>query len=286
MTDAELAAALGTGVAERRPWPYASSSPLEELLLEGAEPRRVLFKDLTESTSLARPTFLPDPQRELAVYRDVLGPTGIDAPACHLAVVEAGRAWLFLEVIDGEPLWQIGELEIWEEAARWLARMHALPTPRSPRLLRYDAAHLQARFGRSGAIPRSREIAARVAERLARLPATFVHGDFYPSNVLVAAAPGTRIRPVDWETAGIGPGVLDLAALTAGSWSAEERSRIERAYLEACPDDGRPDADDLDCARLLVAAQWLAAPGEWEPPPQHAHDWRSEAEHLIRRLGL
>ncbi len=56
----------------------------------------------------------------------------------------------------------------------------------------------------------------RALARLAGLPAVFVHGEFYASNILVS--PG-RVCPVDWEMAGIGPGVLDLAAL-ATAWRA------------------------------------------------------------------
>jgi hypothetical protein len=80
--------------------------------------------------------------------------------------------------------------------------------------------------------------------------------------------------------------VLDLAALTAGSWNEEECSRIERSYVDACAPSLRPAPDDLDCARLLLAAQWLGWSSNWTPPPEHAHDWRNEAMTLMERLGL
>ena len=285
-TDAELGAALGASVV-RSAWPYASSFPMEELHITGAVTKRLLFKDLSAKVRPRRPEFLADPLREIAVYREILEPLGIDAPACHAAVADARRAWLFLELVEGQPLWQFGEIEIWEATARWLAALHALTPPTAARLLTYDAAHLRRRFALAKAIPRSAEIGEGLAERLAGLPVTFIHGEFYASNVLIQREDdAVRVRPVDWETAGIGPGVLDLAALTAGSWSEEKRSRIERSYIEACPPSRRPAPDDLNCARLLLAAQWLGWSSGWTPPPEHAHDWRTEAMTLIERLGL
>ena len=42
------------------------------------------------------------------------------------------------------PLWQVGDIHIWEEAARWLAGLHGRSLAcRSPRLLRYDAAYFR-----------------------------------------------------------------------------------------------------------------------------------------------
>ncbi|MDQ3870623.1 MAG: phosphotransferase, partial [Chloroflexota bacterium] len=154
-------------------------------------------------------------------------------------------------------------------------------------LLDYDVNHLRQRFELASTLPRARTIGARVAEHLAALPRTLIHGEFYASNVLFDRdAATTRVRAVDWETCGIGPGALDLAALTAGSWNESERCRIERAYVDACPPHLRPAKDDLDHARLLLAAQWVGWASEWRPPAEHAHDWRREALTLIEKLGL
>ena len=99
----------------------------------------------------------------------------------------------------------------------------------------------------------------------------FVHGEFYASNILVS--PG-RVCPVDWEMAGIGPGVLDLAAL-ATAWEGADRARIVAAYAD---ERGAPvDEEDLDAARLVLAVQWLGWAEGWEPPREHATDWLAEA---------
>ena len=93
-----------------------------------------------------------------------------------------------LEFVDGTPLWQIGELETWQAAARWLARLHALPVPTDEWLLRYDETQLEERLRLA---PGTERFAAHVAERLAALPARLIHGDFYPANILVEGAGGS-----------------------------------------------------------------------------------------------
>jgi Ser/Thr protein kinase RdoA (MazF antagonist) len=284
VTAAGIAAVLGVDVdrVTRRPWAYASSLPMERIDLDGAP--SLLFKDLSSSASLPRPAFLVDRRREITAYTEVLGELAVDAPACRASVIDEERAWLFLELIDGTPLWQSGALEVWEEAARRLAALHASPPPRRAGLLRYDAEHLGRRLALAGSLPG--DITGRVAERLARLPAVPIHGEFYPSNVLVQREAGRmRIRPVDWETFGTGPGALDLAALTAGSWDAAARTRIERAYGEACPPELRPTATDLDDARLVMAAQMLGWSADWAPPPEHRQDWERIAAELRDRVG-
>jgi len=282
VTSSEIARVLGVDLVIRHPWAYASSLPMERIQLAGAPP--LLFKDLSSSASLPRPGFLVDRRREITAYTEVLGDLAVDPPACRAAVLDEERAWLFLELVEGTPLWQSGELEVWEEAARSLAVLHASPLPRRAGLLHYDAEHLARRLALAGSLPG--EVGVRVAERLARLPVVPIHGEFYASNVLVQRdAGGLRIRPVDWETFGIGPGVLDLAALTAGSWDAAARSRIERAYSEACPAELRPTATDLDDARLVLAAQMLGWSSVWAPPSEHRQDWQRLTTELMERVG-
>lgn len=278
VTDQELREALGTDSLLRRPWPYRASLPMEELDLGG---QRLLLKDLSSSRDLHRPRLAPDPRREINVYRDVLAPLAVDGTARIAAVDETAAGWLVLEFIDGTPLWQIGELETWEAAARWLARLHALPVPTDERLLRYDETCLEERI-RLG--PDTEPFAHQVAQRLASLPARLIHGDFYPANILVEET--GRIRVVDWETCGVGPAVLDLAALISGHWTEQEREQILSAYLAACPASLRPSLDDLLCARLLLAAQWIGWHAHRRPPREQRHDWQAELDELREKLGL
>jgi aminoglycoside phosphotransferase (APT) family kinase protein len=298
-------------ILSRRPSGYASTFPLEELSVRMAdgEVERLVFKDLsagpTKSPWRVKAPFLRDPMREIEAYLAVLGPHHVTAPACRGAVVDpdAGRFWLFLERIDGVPLWQLGEPEVWRRAAEWLADLHARfagRTQRLPRrLLRHDASYYRCWLGRTRRfVPWPERLSRsergydwlatryrRAARWVAAQPPTFLHGEFYPSNVLVEDATGERrVRPVDWEMAGIGPGLLDLAALASGTWSEPEREALAEAYRAALPARLRPNAAELraglDRCRLLLAGQWLGWSNEWTPPPQHAHDWLATALEL------
>jgi aminoglycoside/choline kinase family phosphotransferase len=278
VSDQELRQALDGESFQRRPWSYRASLPMEELDVRG---RRLLLKDLSGSRDLPRPPLAPDPRHEIAVYRDVLIPLGVSGTPQVAAADETSAGWLVLELVDGTPLWQIGDLAVWQEAARWLARLHALPVPDDKALVRYDAAHLQERLELT---PATQRFANRVAGRLAALPVRLIHGDFYPANILVETGP--RIRVVDWETCGTGPAVLDVAALISGRWSEQQREQILDAYLAASPGLLRLGVDDLLYARLLLAAQWIGWHDRWRPPPEQRHDWHRELVELSERLGL
>jgi hypothetical protein len=279
----------------RRPHPYGSSAALEDVavtLAPGAAPLRLVCKDVS-GTRAAKPARLVDPDREAEAYRDVLGPGGHDVAGCYGAV---GR-WLVLDHVDGVPLWQAAGLRAWELAARWVAGLHSRPLPQGcEHLLRYDAEHLRGWLERAiaqvpgGALDGVADVWERAVARVSAWPRAVVHGDYHPSNILVATAGGEpRIRPVDWELAGIGPGLLDLAALTSGSWSREERERIAVAYQRALPPAARGGCvellDALEHCRLLHAVQWLGWSPGWSPPPEHARDWLAEATALARKLA-
>jgi thiamine kinase-like enzyme len=133
----------------------------------------------------------------------------------------------------------------------------------------------------------------RVVERLLTLPVTFIHGEFYASNVLVNNTGGKlRVCPVDWELAGVGPGLIDLTALVSGGWSAEEKEALAKAYHAELTlrDERSMDLEEvliaLDYCRLHLAVQWLGWASEWSPPPEHAHDWLGEALSLAEKLEL
>jgi aminoglycoside phosphotransferase (APT) family kinase protein len=135
----------------------------------------------------------------------------------------------------------------------------------------------------------------RFLEELAALPSGFVHGEFFASNVLVETATRrrrVRVRPVDWELAGMGPMLMDLAALTAGSWTEDERAELAASYHRVA--SGRPETSlshdafmrALNCCRLQLAIQRLGWARQWTPPATHRHDWLGEALHAADRLGL
>jgi hypothetical protein len=308
---------------ERSPSPFRTSFTIEELdvLLEDGRSFQIVFKDLSDSALApnarkVRPPFLYDPLREIETYRAILAPAQLGTATYYGATADARhqRYWLFLENVPGVALWQVGDLTTWENTARWLAAMHhrfagdALRPGQTEHLLHYEAdfyllwmRRAETFVRRSGRRSRSSAqglelLASRykdVVERLTAIPVTFIHGEFYASNVLVNTdSTAQRICPIDWERAAIGPGLVDLAALTAGTWGDDDRRALALAYRDALIRLGGspPTQDDflrtLDCCSLYLALQWLGWAPDWSPPRKHRQDWLAEALRLAEKLDL
>ena len=261
----------------RAPYAYSTSWALEEVELVGRDGHalHVLVKRLDEAPA-TKPRDVVDREREIQAYALLEG-RGLGTPRCYAS----GRWWLIIEKVSGVELWQRGDLEAWRAAASWAATLHRAfsGTPiEASALLRHDEAFYRRVIERARA-RRGPEltpflVAADVAvRRLIRLPSTLVHGELYPSNVLVA--PG-RVAVVDWEMAALGPGVLDIAALMTG-WDPD----AQRALLEAY---GDPYPADVAAAQFILAHQWLGWHDDWEPPLEHRRDWLAEARAAAEML--
>ena len=303
-----------------------TSFAIEELdvYLDDGSKLELICKDLSrralsDCAAKAKPAFLYDPLREIETYRSILSRLDLGTPTLYGAIVHGPENvyWLFLERAAGTELYKLGEMETWHEVARWLASLHssvaALPDlrdrPALYHLLDYNEEYFRLWMRRAhdvascargsvGAEIRAkiRQLASRyeeVVNVLTKLPRTLIHGEFYPSNILVGqGGDGLRVCPVDWEMAAIGPGLLDVAALSAGKWSNAERRGIVLAYQEAAAQRGLSTVvgtdlgTALNCCRLHIAVQWLGWSLDWAPPPEHAQDWLGEAMHAAQELDL
>ncbi len=314
----------GPGIARivRRPSAYASSAALSELdltLRDGSE-LHLLHKGTLAAgpdRGAVRPSFTRDPLREMAVYRSVLAVDPVRAPELHATVTdpESPDFGIFIERVRGKELWQFADPEPWHATARWLAGFHGRYQARAhalvgrARLAIHDAAYHRVWMRRALELAGDRSSAAYDPERLAavrsvaerhdtvvaellRVPATLIHGELYPSNVLIrdGVEPARGVCPVDWETAAVGPCLTDLAALTSGAWDPGRRAGIVAAYSGELEDRGwwTPTPGELErgltACRVQQAIQWLGWSADWTPPVEHAHDWLGEAVGLAREL--
>lgn len=269
-----------------------------------------LCKDLSASGLLqgaraSKPSFLYEPRREIDTYQRLLTEAPLGTATCYGAVADqdATRYWLFLEKLAGRELYQIGDLDTWVAVAGWLADLHCCRAlqvhsvrRRNPHLLSFHGDFYRRWLDRARSFAQQ---AGRVEEQrvlevvgkglevalshLKDLPSCFVHGEFYASNVLVdEKLSGRRICPVDWEMAGVGPGLLDLAALCTG-WRDAPRRAIADGYYQACASAADWYANEeqflllLKCCELCLAVQWLGWAPHWVAPAEHARNWLVEA---------
>jgi phosphotransferase family enzyme len=299
--------------------PYRSSFAIHDvdLVLDDGSSLELLVKNLSwrglgRKAAATRPPFLHDPFREIETYRRLLAPHAPGTAGFYGAVTDPARDrfWLLLERVGAPQLADIGEFAIWEEAAKVLARMHSrfatvlpdLPPVSTERLVRYDADFYRLWAQRTGAFMQSWPVEPRlraglehliarydeVVERLVEMPTTVVHGEFYSFNVLCESDVGGRICPIDWETAAIAPGLVDLAGLVAGSWTKEQKLQLARAYHAVTSHGGEPPDDflrALDWCRLHVAVQWT---GWSEQGTRRARwqEWAAEAVSLAEELDV
>jgi hypothetical protein len=287
-----------------------------EIELEDGTVLLLLLKDLGmenlhETARRVKPRFLYNPLREIKTYQELLAPNGLNTAHFYGAVVrpDKDRYWLLLEKISGLRLSQVSDYSAWLQAARWLARLHSRfageseTLSRSVPLLHYDAAFYRMWLERveefQSVGPRKPVWQAlagnydRAIERLIRLPTTLIHGEFYASNILIQETrEGCQIRPVDWETTAVGPGLIDLAALTSGAWTECERAEMAAAYHDTLLSEGMPGFPlkdlllALDDCRLHLAIRWLGWAPDWSPPSENAHNWLEEAIALSEKMGM
>jgi len=279
---AVIAQAVEDGLGARvvscavRPHAYATSHTLvdAEAELDDGRSIRLVVKDA--GARLAdRPVFVHRADREAEVYRQLLLPQGSWAPRLLGTVGPT----VVLEWRPGIPLWQCEAGRTAPRLGRRIREMHDALAARvnAPFLLQYDRAFFDRWFHRACLLePTVSELGDAHAIALARLleePRIVIHGELYPSNILVDE---DAVAIVDWEGAAAGPAVIDVAALVAGSPDLHVEALL-RAY-------GGVDAVALDCARLHLALRWLGWSRDWTPPQEHAWDWRTEAQRAAERI--
>jgi hypothetical protein len=207
---------------------------------------------------------------EADVYRDVLQSCGMPVPAFLGTYRDAktGWTWLVLDYLSGAE--KSGETENGlVRAVEWLGNFHALHegTNIAHSTLRvYDIEYFVEWAARTieytrpyvDELPWLRPMCEAYFERVANLlqgPLTIIHGEYYYKNVLVA---DDVAYPVDWETAAVGPGVIDIAAITECWREATVSECIARYCASRWPDGAPPDfQSSLEIARAYWLFRWL-----------------------------
>jgi aminoglycoside phosphotransferase (APT) family kinase protein len=262
-------------VLERIPAPPEGSSAADILHLRTPDgtPLRVFCKYPAPSGH-TRYGHRGGGSREAYVYENLLAASGaprtVRCYGSHLA--PHGRRWLMLEYLENsERMDRTAHTEIIYDAARWIGEFHACQqphtaTPDSLPLTVYDEQYYTGWVTRtrrySAWLPEELRWVTRVCEHgpeilrpLLDAPRTVIHGEYYPKNIILQ---DDRAYPVDWESAAIAPGEIDLASLTE-RWPQRIATRCEQEYVRARWPSGAPDhfPATLTAARIYLHFRWL-----------------------------
>lgn len=269
----------------RRLNPYASRSPTEIASFVGpdGQTRDVLVKYEDEAIEESEKDHRGGTRLECLVYERVLDPLNI-RPEYFASGIDptTGRTWLIVEYIsDALNLGEAPQPQSLRAAARWLGKFHSaqvikLNGQKLDFLTQYKSDYFATCVSRTiqfagdtlrhypwfpQACARS-EDAFRI---LTDAPQTIVHGEYYAKNILWRDG---AIFPVDWETAAIAPGEIDVASLIEG-WPAGLAAEALETY---CTSRGIT-LNDKEFQRRLVAAdiywafRWLGYRPDWTIDP-------------------
>ena len=218
---------------------------------------------------------------ETRVYEHILAPGGHGPPrflgGSHNAAT--GEDWLFVEFLQGAVRLPGFPIDVAGSAASWLGHFHrsferSPIMPASSFVRRYDEAWYRDRVDRAlasvGAAGRESRDVDAIADSLRRdlaglleAPTTLIHGDFWTQNILIH---GMAIRPIDWASAAIAPGEVDLATLTEGFGAADETALAERYRAARWPSKEPPGfAERYQAARAYSAVRRLSELSGWTP---------------------
>jgi len=223
----------------RKKNPRSTKFPTELLYIETLDNRKVslflkhLYHEDSQFSGKADLYGVDDPYHEIRVYNEFLNDGTLPVPRYYGSIWNDAiqKHHLFLENVNGKML-KHREVNYWYKAARALARMHAYFAPKAAKLsqggffLTFDTAYYQAWADRAltSTAKESKDLLSRlhtaingfdyIAELLAKQPHTLVHNDLSSKNVIVDTSDSkARIVFVDWESAGVGFGLIDLIHL-------------------------------------------------------------------------
>jgi aminoglycoside phosphotransferase (APT) family kinase protein len=157
-------------------------------------------------------------------------------------------------------------------------------------LNRYDRRHLELWARKAERLSRGSLRGAfdsstieRTIQRLADARRTLIHGELFPANVLLG---GGTLWFIDWESAGVGAGELDLAALTSGSWHESVVTELEDLYASSRWPQGAPGLfrATMAAARvyIFVTIAWHACKRTQRGDGSLAEQARVASEGLVR----
>ncbi|HEU0020675.1 MAG TPA: phosphotransferase [Dehalococcoidia bacterium] len=241
------------------------------------------------------------------VYRSVLRPLGTPTVKFYGNYLNraSGEVWLILDYLAGSSRIHRTRDARTEGtavslAASWIGRFHAV---NEARLLAAPAPFLRAYSARYylGWAQRTMRFAGHLQQSFPWLASacegfeeyviplltarpTLIHGEYFPCNVLFQR--GT-VYPVDWESAAIGPGEIDLASLTDGFWPVHIVGQCEDEYRRARWPAGAPREFEQSITAAQAYWQFRCLGDRRDLTTHEGSLWRFQRLRSVsERLGL
>jgi hypothetical protein len=297
-------AGAGVAILERKPQERASTFPSEVVTFRTTDGREAVTW-CKYSRGRGEPAWhrahghRGGLNYEANVYKQVIEP--LQLPTVRLlgaAGTKHGTAWIAVEYL-ADALLIKSDPDAITHAAEWIGEFHRrnetrVTAPALQFLTTYTAEYYRGWADRTLQFARRylrdcRQVeyvcAAfdRAIADLLAAPLTIIHGEFYPSNVLWHRS---MVYPVDWETAAIGAGEIDMACLTE-HWPASVKVESEAAYMRARWPQGheRPEFNRrLRAASLYMLLRWTGTRKAWSY--EEARDYYvGRLNDEARRLG-
>ena len=289
-------------VLKREPSPYSTTFPCEVVTCQKpGDHTTELFCKYSAGVDYTGFGHRGGLAYELAIYRDVLNPIGARVPKFYGGHVDpgSGEAWLALEHLSGAlGVGKMHRAGAMTSAASWIGKFHRsteghASTTGQHQIKTYALSYylgwvertLQAAASFPKRLPWLEALCAQAEQLFAPLcdgPQCIIHGEYYPHNVLYHQG---RVLPVDWESAVIAAGEIDLASLTE-NWPAATVRRCTAAYIAERWPTGVPDAfaRRLLAARLYFCFRWLGDYGDWSVYPGRL-DYLRHLRRIGRQMG-
>jgi len=212
---------------------------------------------------------------EAMVYCDVLRSSCLSAPKFFGVYRNnlADQTLLAIEYLDNTlRINKLPQPETMGAAARWIGRFHAQHERNSGayarlQLKQYDADYYVGWAKRTskfaGSLHQRFSWLASLCDRFDDLVApllaadqTIIHGEYQPHNILSRDG---IIYPIDWQSAALAAGEIDLVALTDGFWSEEIVNHCIDEYKQERWPAGAPASFEqaLGAAQLYWPMRWL-----------------------------
>ena len=250
-------------ILRRKLYDYRSTSPVEiiSFRLNNGEIKYLFCKYSGNHTQYSN-GHRGGVEYETTIYKNILSKIPLQSALFYGIYREKSKdTILVIDYLKGSKLLKDAHtLQNFAKAAAWIGGLHKMYESNPPKGIKlYDNEYyliwLKAVENMLEKLSRMHQwlpsVCSYFRENLHLLSGsaqTFIHGEYYTKNILVKKG---AIYPIDWESAAIGPGEIDLASLVE-DWDEERKNIALEKYIQARWPDGNFNETEFEKRMLMV----------------------------------